>query len=283
MKYVEFIPAFAVNLDGGTTASDILIPIVVAIIGAIVTVIASLTLPPLLEKISSTLKASRHKPVGSPKASTLKILQVGREPLNEKDWIKVKHSYLIYIYGLYISSFISFLLIPTILIADYTIESTLSFFTISYSFLFFIFFLGFYARGLYLLVRYKNIGKDPILSRYFLFETAWIKIEGDFDEIIDLVQTTLKNMGVSSIEFDLKNKKFEAFIGSKLRYKTISMTIQNEQDKIHFMCLSSLLASSKGNTRARYEIKSLIINQFIKLALLYLNVDERSPSDQKGS
>jgi hypothetical protein len=122
------------------------------------------------------------------------------------------------------------------------------------------------------------LGKNPYSSRYLLCKEAKIIIEGNYDDIIVLVQKTLKSMGMKSLEFDLNNKTFEAFVGSNLRYKAIKIEIQDQEDKTHFMRLTSSTASDKG-----YERRSLIINHFIKLALLYLEVDRSSPSDQKRS
>lgn len=259
MKFVDLFSSFATIFVDQPIQMPGIIAILSIVIPAIAAVIASATFLTLLDRLSSMLQASKPKPVGLPEASTLKILQVKLEPLDEKEWKKTKNVYLILTIIVFITTSILLLILtfnPTIISLTFAFLSSLLFF--------------------YLYTKNKNLGKNPNSSRYLLSKEAKIMIEGDYDNIVILVQKTLKSMGMKSLEFDLNNKTFEAFVGSNLNHKAISIIIQNQEDKIHCMRLTSSTASDK-----RYERRSLIINHFIKLALLYLEVDGSSPSDQK--
>jgi hypothetical protein len=145
MKFIDLIPSFAVILDGGTTPSDIITPILVAIIGAIATIIASTTFPTLLDRLSSVLQASKHKPVGLAEASTLKILQVRLESLDKKEWGKTKNKYLKLIIVSVISTLIlyAFAVFSSLYNIPTTISRPFNSLTISIIFSFFFYILYF--------------------------------------------------------------------------------------------------------------------------------------------
>jgi hypothetical protein len=155
------------------------------------------------------------------KSPPLRVLKIMRKPVDIRHWRKVRRNFLIGGFLLLIGIF--FILINTLLhrlklkyitLSEFGVIGTFFDLKINIIVVTNFLFLCFYFIAF--IMAYKRMGNNPSDARHFLFKTAFLLVESDFQTTINRCQETLKLLGVRVVEFDSETAVIEAYTNSEL-------------------------------------------------------------------